>query len=140
MMCNREPTAELDIHLATPARNEWAELLDGEDLWWMPMLKRQEVIEDPQAAAAGALVEMPLADLTMVGSVALPASLGNFETVPAGPASEVGQPTEEILLELGYDWEKIGELRNGVRATQRVPAPKGRPRDRMQPISGDVSR
>ena len=28
-------------------------------------------------------------------------------------APEVGQNTEEILLELGYDWEKIAALKEG---------------------------
>ena len=30
---------------------------------------------------------------------------------PRGPAPELGQHTEEVLLEAGYDWEAIADLR-----------------------------
>jgi formyl-CoA transferase len=36
---------------------------------------------------------------------------GGVAGVPAGPAPELGQHTEEILLELGHDWDAISELR-----------------------------
>ena len=32
-------------------------------------------------------------------------------TVPRGAAPELGQHTEEILLETGLDWDEIGRLR-----------------------------
>ena len=32
-------------------------------------------------------------------------------TVPQGAAPELGQHTEEILLETGMDWDEIGRLR-----------------------------
>ena len=32
---------------------------------------------------------------------------------PAGATPECGQHTEEVLLELGYDWERIGALKEG---------------------------
>jgi formyl-CoA transferase len=31
---------------------------------------------------------------------------------PQGPAPELGQHTEDLLLELGHDWDDIGRLRS----------------------------
>ena len=38
---------------------------------------------------------------------------GHSESKVRGPAPELGQHTEEILLEIGYTWEDIATLRAG---------------------------
>ena len=43
--------------------------------------------------------------------VATPVDFSDTRWAPAGPTPECGQHTEEILLELGYDWERIGALK-----------------------------
>jgi crotonobetainyl-CoA:carnitine CoA-transferase CaiB-like acyl-CoA transferase len=40
-----------------------------------------------------------------------PVQFGGEPPVPKGAAPEFGQHTEEILLELGRDWDAIAELR-----------------------------
>ena len=44
----------------------------------------------------------------VVGS---PIKMSGTPSVASAEAPELGQHTEEILLELGYNWEEISELR-----------------------------
>jgi formyl-CoA transferase len=42
-----------------------------------------------------------------------PFRFGRSRVTARGPAPELGQHTEEVLLELGYSWEDIARLRDG---------------------------
>ncbi len=101
-----------------PARSlaEWAEIFDREGVWWAPLLTTDEVINDPQAIACGAFVDVPVADGT-ARMVASPVDFSLSRWAPRGGAPELGQHTEEILLELGYDWDAI----SGLKEKQVIP-------------------
>ena len=62
-------------------------------------------------AAAGCFVETPTGDGATARMVATPIDVGTSAWAPAGPSPEMAQHTEEILLELGYDWDTITELK-----------------------------
>ena len=47
-----------------------------------------------------------------VRQVATPAIFFGTPIKPEAWAPELGQNTEEILQELGYDWDRIGELKD----------------------------
>jgi crotonobetainyl-CoA:carnitine CoA-transferase CaiB-like acyl-CoA transferase len=70
-----------------------------------------ELVDDPQAAAAGAWVDVPVAEGGTARMVATPIDFSDTRWAPSGAAPECGQHTEEILLELGWDWERIGALK-----------------------------
>jgi len=70
-----------------------------------------EVINDPVAAQAGAFVEVPGPDGAPVRQVATPADFYGTPAQPGNWAPELGQDTETILLELGYDWDRIASLK-----------------------------
>jgi formyl-CoA transferase len=43
--------------------------------------------------------------------VATPADFSETRWAPRGPPPELGQHTEEVLLEMGYDWDRIIALK-----------------------------
>ena len=101
----------LDAIFATKTRAEWTAIFDRVGMWWAPVQDTAEVAADPQAIASGAFVDVPLAEGGTGRSVATPVDFSDTRWAPAGPVPECGQHTEEILLELGHDWEDIGRLK-----------------------------
>ncbi len=101
-----ELVEELDRVFATKTMAEWGEILDRNNVWWAPVNSINEVAADPLAQAAGALVEVPGPD-GPTPMVATPADFSGTPWQPQGLSPELGQHTEEVLLELGYDWEGI---------------------------------
>lgn len=102
--------AILDEVFASKPLSEWGDALDANDMWWAPVQTVGEAVEDPQARATGAFVQVPDGD----AGVEMLASPVDFAGTPWQPQSlppECGQHTEEILLEMGLDWEAIGALK-----------------------------
>jgi crotonobetainyl-CoA:carnitine CoA-transferase CaiB-like acyl-CoA transferase len=115
MRARRQNCAELvgllDEIFATRSLVEWGEVFDRVGMWWAPVQTTEEVIRDPQAIAAGAFVDVPQPEGPAIPGVASPVDFSVNAWHPRGPVPECGQHTEEVLLELGYDWEEIGALK-----------------------------
>ena len=97
--------------LKTATSAEWLERLEAEDVPCAPVLNRSEMIRHPQIAANGIVTEH---DHPLVGRVrqARPAarfSKSDFEL--RVPGAQLGQNTDEILKEAGYDSGTIATLR-----------------------------
>jgi crotonobetainyl-CoA:carnitine CoA-transferase CaiB-like acyl-CoA transferase len=85
---------------------EWKELLATAKGVWAVVQNAAELHADPQAVANGYLRPVDFGDGRQVTLVANPVQ---FDETPPDlvPCPEHGQHTEEVLLELGLDWDAI---------------------------------
>lgn len=110
----------LTAMFASKAMAEWRELLAGQpEVIWDVIATYEDILDDPQAAANGYITER---ELPGVGKRKV---VGNLVKLSATPGStkaswpQLAQHTEEILLELGYEWDTITEIAERARAAMR---------------------
>lgn len=101
---------ELDKYFTQRSLDEWEPILDAHNVWFAPVQTLAEVAVDPMAHAAGVFIDVDSSDGPHK-QVASPADFYGTPIQPRGWAPELGQNTEEILLELGFDWDKIIALK-----------------------------
>jgi crotonobetainyl-CoA:carnitine CoA-transferase CaiB-like acyl-CoA transferase len=101
--------AELDAVFARHTLEEWKELLAKLDAPWAPVQSVAEVVDDPQVLANGYVGEVRLDDGQTYRLPAVPVQLDE-QAPPLRRAPEHGEHTEALLLELGYDWDRISKL------------------------------
>jgi crotonobetainyl-CoA:carnitine CoA-transferase CaiB-like acyl-CoA transferase len=106
-----ECVAILTVEFASRTFAEWKTLLARIDAPWAPVQAVEELIDDPQVVANDYV-----GDVVVDGgpSYRLPAVPVQFDgrPPPLRRAPEHGEHTEMMLLELGHNWEEIGELRD----------------------------
>jgi len=103
--------AELERTFRERTLADWMQRLERFSGVWAPALTPAEVHEHVQVAANGYLPEVTTPDGASYRLPAPPMQLAGGPGVPQGSAPELGQHTEELLLELGHDWDRITELR-----------------------------
>jgi len=103
---------ELDIEFGKRQFNECKQILSEIDVPWAPVQRVDELPDDPQVIANGYIGEVAAEGNT--ASYRLPTVPVQFDE--ASPvlrrAPELGEHTELVLTELGYDWAAIGQLRD----------------------------
>ena len=101
-----------DEIIATRPRDEWGRILDEHQVIWAPVQDLNEVMKDPQVKANGYLTTLDHPVLGQYETIDTPIRFKTSEVRARGPAPEIGQHTEEVLLESGYSWKQINEFRD----------------------------
>ena len=109
---NREELIHIiDAVIAGKTMNEWEQIFRDNNILYGRSQTPVEVINDPQAIANGFFTEVMHPE---AGKLKLVASPVRFHQKPAQiktTAPEIGQNTEEILLDIGCGWEEIARLK-----------------------------
>ncbi len=102
----------LDATFAARPLAEWVEVLADFEGEWTVVQTPLEVHDDPQVRANGLVAEIPTGHGSTLPMVATPV---RFDGHPGAPtrAPEVGEHTEQVLLDLGLGWDEISALKTG---------------------------
>ena len=92
---------------------EWIEVFDAIGIRRAPVNDYVAAIDDPDVVANGYVVEATDPNGATRRVVGPPILLSDTPAQVHAVAPELGQNTEEILLEVGYDWDDIAALRDG---------------------------
>ncbi len=108
---NRDALIEvLDAAFGARPLGEIATALDREEMIWSPVLTAGEAASDPQAIAAGCVVQTPMHDGTAMNAPASPIRFPGANDGPKGPSPRAGEHTRAVLGELGYSSAEIDAL------------------------------
>ena len=102
--------ALLDSAFRSQPFKHWQEVLDRERVTWSVIQTPEQAAEDPQLRAAGIVV--PLEGVSGLDStINSPIIVRGVQKVPARRAPELGEHTDEVLAELGFNGDDIEQLR-----------------------------
>lgn len=108
--CYPEMRAKYEAILKTKTADEWMAIMSQHDICAAPVLEMDRVVSDPHNLARQMIVEVdsPVGKVKQIG---VGAKLSNTPGRVRGTSPLIGQHTDEVLRELGYDDAKIAALR-----------------------------
>ena len=103
--------AEVSRLMVERSTAEWQQLLDAADVPNMPMHSPQDLLDDPHHAATGFIRTVDHPSEGRLRSPGVPTRWsGTPPALDATPAPRLGEHSEQVLREIGYDGAEIAQL------------------------------
>jgi formyl-CoA transferase len=102
----------IDAAMAARTSRDWLERLQGTSIIWGLVKTYAEVAASPQLRANGLVMELDHPVGGRIEVMGVPVQMSKTPGKIRAPAPELGQHSEEILLEMGYTWEDIIRLKD----------------------------
>jgi len=99
----------LESVFVTKTTAEWCDLLGAAGLRFAPVRNHAEVASDPGVRANG-YIAPAIAPEGSVDVVTTPVRFSDSSSSHTAHVPELGQHTEEVLLETGFSWDEIADL------------------------------
>jgi crotonobetainyl-CoA:carnitine CoA-transferase CaiB-like acyl-CoA transferase len=109
----RQQTLKLEIQKTVGSRtfDEWISIFAKIDVCVEPVMTVSEMVDHPQTQSRQMIVEVPKPDGTSQRQVGSPFKFSKNKPTYKHTGPSLGQHTTEVLAEIGYSQEKIGQLR-----------------------------
>ena len=104
--------AELSKVFPERTTAEWCEVLRNAGQRYAPVRGYAEVMDDPQMWENGYLSVLQHPEWGDVRMAGVPIRMSETPLKPGSFLAELGQDTELVLMELGYEWEQIEAFRS----------------------------
>ncbi len=104
---NKELIILLDQVFATKAIDEWAKLLNENGCIWVKVQEVRDLASDSQALANERFLDVEHPTYGPFKVIASPARFNDLTPQVSARAPELGQHTEEVLLDIGFSWEDL---------------------------------
>jgi len=91
---------------------EWLAAFNDADILAAEVVDYRSVVASEQARVNGYIVDVESEVAGKIKATGAPISLNGAVRSSAPPAPELGQHTEEVMVEAGYSWEDIGRIRD----------------------------
>ena len=102
---------QIESITTTAPRSHWLGLFEESGVPCGPINSYSEVLTDPQILAREMVIDTTHPTLGPIKSLGTPIKLSETPLDPRRPAPLLGEHTDEILAEIGYDEEAISRLR-----------------------------
>jgi crotonobetainyl-CoA:carnitine CoA-transferase CaiB-like acyl-CoA transferase len=97
--------------VGTKPRSHWMQVLEENDVPFAPVNNLQDVLDDPQVRHLGTFYQQSHPTEGEITAIHRPVLIDGAREERTLPAPTLGEHTDTVLAELGYDENKIAELR-----------------------------